>query len=160
MGQIKSTTATVPGQARDNIPRVNARGLLLRVLRALLILTLVWLPMADLTAGVFSGVEGTAKAASMKGMSHHQHGVNPVLQHQLRQASSSSVAHVTHVAMNSPMSDCAMHQAPCCHASVSFCSTAAFAPLSIIFPNVDRYRQFADSLAVVILARHTRPPIV
>jgi hypothetical protein len=149
------------------MPRVNVQGLLLCVLRALLILTLVWLPMADLTAGVVSGVEISAKAASVKGMSHHQHGVHPVMQHQHRQASTSSVssvAHVTHVAMNSPMSslmsDCAMHQAPCCHAGLSFCSTSAVTPLSIIFPNVDRYRQFTDSLAVVILGRDTRPPII
>ena len=165
MAQITSTTQNVPGQTRDKIPRLNTRGLFLR---ALLILTLVWLPMADITAGVFSGVEGTAKAASVKGMSHHPHGVNPVMHHQLRQASSSSVVHATQAAMhspvgetmNAPMSDCATHQAPCCHAGISFCSTSAFIPVSIIFPAVDRYRRFTDSLAVVILARHTRPPIV
>ena len=165
MSQIAPAKTSVLSQVCGKAPRVNALGLLLR---ALLIFAVIWLPMTEFAAGMFSESGFTAKGDLVKGMSRHQHGIDSTKHYQTRKGSALSAAYVIHtamdpsmsVSMSSPMSDCSAHHASCCHAGVSFCSSLAGVPIPMILPAVDRYQHFTDSLTVVVLARDTRPPIV
>lgn len=111
------------------------------MVRLLLIAALVWLPMADLMAGVVSDA-----GAVMAQSDHHAAGHSEIL-------SSSVQAQAVY-------NDCSGHQTSCCSACVSFCSVSTVVSDSITFPRIERCRQFSPPLAVVILVPDLRPPIV
>lgn len=164
MNRQNSQTTLAQGQAVS--ARISVQGGLWRapkyVLYVLLMLALVWLPMANLSAAwlVVVGTDANADAAVSLDVGN-EHGApdGSVMQHSSHHHSSSGVASVMH-ATDMPSGDCTGHQDPCCHASVSFYNINDLASVSVTLLRVDRYRQFTDSLVIVALPRAIRPPIV
>lgn len=144
-----------PGQNR-----INANA----VLHLLLIVALVWLPVVDLSAGMASSVEPFSvelkKADAVIMQSHDREANHSVAHHQHQANTAQQSPSLSAEPMHVSSDDCVDHQSPCCTTCVSFCGASVVTPTSATSPRIERSLQFSDSLAVVVLARDIRPPIV
>lgn len=137
------------------------------VLHLLLIAALVWLPMMGLTVDVFvekqpSNVyleKNVLTAGAFMVPSHYANAGHSMMHQSPQMNISSQKPSFSEEPIHTTGNDCAGHQAPCCSACVSYCSTSIFLLSSVTSPRIERCQQFSDSLTVVVLARDLRPPI-
>ena len=120
------------------------------VLRLVLIAALLWLPMGSLSARTLASGNGAASTQhAMGNAAKHQHHVA------IQRIASAGLS------MADKMPDgCVGHQAPCCSACVTYCTSPETALTLPMFFSGERYQNYSVPISAVVMALDIRPPIV